>query len=67
MNPSEGKRLKAWVQIQDINSLDQQDKAAIYNWVEDNLPIEARPKHLTFSGDKTLSAFGKLKDWPIYD
>lgn len=67
MSPSEGRRLKAWIQIKDMTSLKQQDKAAIYIWVEINLAIEARPKHLTFSEDEALTAFGKLQDWPIYD
>jgi len=65
MNISEGRRLKAGLQLKDFASLKKEDKAEIYHWIEENLVLEARPKHLTFSADKALNSAGKLIDWPI--
>tara|TARA_R110001592_G_scaffold17518_2_gene73728 strand:- start:20378 stop:21547 length:1170 start_codon:yes stop_codon:yes gene_type:complete len=67
MNLEEGRRLKAWLQMEDITRLKEENKAEIYQWIEAHLPPEARPKHLTFSASKALNPFGKLTDWPIHD
>jgi 4-coumarate--CoA ligase (photoactive yellow protein activation family) len=67
MSLEEGRRLKAWLQIEHLSNLREENKAEIYQWIEDHLPPEARPKHLTFSADKALNPFGKLTDWPIHD
>lgn len=67
MQQSEGRRLKAWLQIRDFKNFQDEQRVAIYNWIEGNLSPEARPKHLTFSSDKALNSLGKLKDWPIND
>jgi len=67
MKEPEGRRLKAWLQMKDFKNLQDKQKAAIYNWVEENLSLEARPKHLTFSADKALNSLGKLNDWSIND
>lgn len=67
MQETEGRRLKAWLQMADFKNLQEKQKAAIYNWIEENLSPEARPKHLTFSADKALNSLGKLNDWSIND
>ena len=63
----EGRRLKAWLQMKDLSSLKEENKAEIYQWIETHLPAAARPKHLTFSSNKALNSLGKLSDWSIHD
>ncbi|MEO1807894.1 MAG: AMP-binding protein [Bacteroidota bacterium] len=66
MKPSEGERLKCWVLLADPKASASSLKKICYQWIEEHLSAEARPRHVIVSDHPPLDEMGKVKDWSIY-
>jgi 4-coumarate--CoA ligase (photoactive yellow protein activation family) len=62
MQPQEGQRLKAWIQPEDGVG-EAHLRSQLLAWIERELSVPERPRHLTFSPLPPVNELGKAQDW----
>ncbi len=65
MNRAEGNRLKCWI-IPDLPKEEWLEfETTCYAWIEENLDVAQRPRHLVLSALPPVNSIGKSADWSI--